>query len=85
LGHVSAPVLLATVVRSGAYHPGSVSPAVDQKIHHALRIHAAGIKPESNVRQAIEATFDDLRKLVDWPALGCGPDPAGERRGLGVI
>ena len=54
-------------------------------IDHTLRIKATGIDPESNVGQAIEATLDDLLKLVDRPAVGCGLDPAGELRGLGVI
>jgi len=36
-----------------------LSPAVQQKIHHTLRIKATGINPEPNVRQAIEAPLDD--------------------------
>jgi len=74
-----------TPVRSGVYHPDSFSPAVQQMIDHTLRIEATGIDPESSVAQAIEATLDDLLKLVDRPAVGGGLDPAGELRGLGVI
>jgi hypothetical protein len=58
---------------------------VQQEIHETLRIKATGINPESIVRQAIEAPFDDLLGLVDWSAVGCGLDPPGERRGLRVI
>jgi len=54
-------------------------------IHHTVRIQAARINPESNVRQAIEAPFDDLLKLVNRLAVGRGTESVGERRGLGVI
>jgi hypothetical protein len=56
-------------VRSHVYHPGSVSPAVQQKVHHALRIEASGIYPEPNVRQAIEALLDDPLEIVDRPTI----------------
>jgi hypothetical protein len=69
----------------GVHHPGSFSPAVQQKIHHTLRIKATGINPEPNARQAIEAPLDDLLKLVDRPTVGGGLDPACELCGLGVI
>ena len=81
----SSSALLVTPVRSGVYHPDSLSPAVQQKIDHTLRIEATGIDPQSNVGQAIEATLDDLLKLVDRPAVGCGLDRPRELRGLGVI
>ena len=77
--------LLLTPVRTDGYHPDSFSLAVKQKIHHTLRIEAAGINPESNVRQAIEASLDDRLKLVDRPAVGCSLNSGGELRGLGVI
>ena len=67
------------------HHPGSFSPAVQQKIHHTLRIKATGINQEPNARQAIEAPLDDLLKLVDRPTVGGCLDPAGELCGLGVI
>src|SRR5580658_1497551 len=51
--------LLVTRVRSGVYHPGRFSPAVEQKIHHAVRIEAAGINPESDVRQAVPEFYYD--------------------------
>jgi hypothetical protein len=53
--------------------------------HHTVRIQAAGINRESNARQAIEAPFDDLLKLVNRSVVGCGTESAGERSGLGVI
>ena len=81
----SSSTLLVAPVRSGVYRPDSFSPAVQQKIDHTVRIKATGIDPESNVGQAIEATLDDLLKLVDRTVGGRGLDPAGEPRGLGVI
>jgi hypothetical protein len=83
-GPLSSAVLVIPV-RSGRYHPDSFSPAVWQKIHHALRIDATGINPEPNGRQAIEASLDDLLKLVDRPTVGCGLHSGGELRSLGVI
>ncbi|MGB6453920.1 MAG: hypothetical protein WBH47_05440 [Streptosporangiaceae bacterium] len=50
-----------------------------------MRIDASGIYPESDVRQVVKAPLDDLLTLVNRPAFGCGFDPAGERRRLGVI
>ncbi len=65
--------------------PGSFSLTVQQKVHDTFRIKATGINPESDVRQSVEASLDDLLKLVDRPAVGCGLDLGSERRGLGVI
>lgn len=65
--------------------PEGLSLAVQQKIHHALRVEGTGINPESDVRQAIQAPFDDALKLVDGPAAGRGVDTGGECRGLGVV
>jgi hypothetical protein len=65
-------------VGGGVCHPDSFSPAVQQKIHHTLRMKATGISPEPNARQAIEAPLDDLLELVDRSAVRGGLDPACE-------
>ena len=75
---------LVIPVRFGAYRPGGFGPAVQQKIHHALRVEAARINPESNVRQAIEAPLDDALELVDRSAVGCRLNTGGECRSLGM-
>ena len=74
-----------THVRLNVYRPGSFGPAVQQKIHHALRIEVSGINPEPARRQVIEALLDHPFELVNRLAVGCGLDTGGERRGFGVI
>jgi len=73
-----------TRVRSGGDGAGGLGPAVQQQVHHGVRIKVTGIDTESDIGQVIEAPLDDILELVDRPALGRGLDLVGEGRGLGV-